>query len=180
MSKEKKPPQENTPEVPFVIGARNTQLRDPLHESWLAKQIRPWGETANLVRNSICNTVLDWHEEDRLIKARLPKPKNMPKRVKMLDLAPVTLNIARMEWTGEQVVYDVKDLPVFIDLGVPLLSLEEAFRSSSRRTLNRQFEKMDDPSSQSVSKSLLSLMFWEDVAVKIDRYRREELTSAAE
>lgn len=156
--------------TPTVTGARNTKLRDPLHEAWLAQQIRPWGYTANLVRNCICNSVIGWDEAGNLIKARLPMPKRPPKPASWFNLVPVTLDIRRMEWTGEQTVYDRKGLPVFVDLGVPLLSLEEAFRGSSRRTLNRQFQKIGTPSSKCVSRSLLSLMFWEDIAVRIDKY----------
>ena len=165
--------------IPTITAERNIKLRSPLYEAYLAEQIRPWGETANLVRDSICGEIADWHDDGRLIKAWLPKLRCRNSRPTPTERAPVTLDLARMEWTGELTVYDTKGRPMFVDVGVPLVSLEEAFRASSRRTLNRQFEKIGNPPKRSVKRSLLSLQLWEDVAVKMVAYRRAEIAAEA-
>lgn len=111
-----------------VTGARLSVLRNPKYEAWLAKQIRPLGETANLVRDEIMNTIECWHEDGGSIKARRLKPKRGCRGVIPTKPKVVTLDTERMEWRCELVVYDVGGKPVMLDHGVALVPVEDCFR----------------------------------------------------
>jgi hypothetical protein len=77
------------------------------------------------------------------------------------------VDIDRMERVGETSVYSTKGKVILIEEGVPLIRLDDAFGQNTRRTLNRVFEKIDQPNKRRVDRRFLPLMFWMDVARKI-------------
>jgi len=77
------------------------------------------------------------------------------------------LDIERMERLGEAFVYSSEGNVIYLEPGIPLVRLDDAFRENTRRTLNRMKEKLRKPCTKRVDKRLLPLVFWLDVAKKI-------------
>ena len=77
------------------------------------------------------------------------------------------LDVDRMERLGEASVYSVKGEVILLEKSVRLTRLDDAFGQNTRRTLNRLFEKIGQPTKQRVDRRLLPLMFWMDVVRKI-------------
>lgn len=155
----------------FVIGARLEKLRNPQEEARLATWLKSLGSTANESRDAMTNLIWEWHESGGDIKARVPKERGKRPKCAVKSLKHYTLDIARMELLGELTLYSIYNEPVLLDLETRLIRVEESFRSNTRRTLNRQFEKIDSLSRRRAVKSLWPLMFWEDVAFKIAHFQ---------
>lgn len=134
-----------------VVAATAWQLSDPAEMSALGSFFKGQAPTANLVRDAIFSTVWDWYVEGNFV------------------LVPTgeQLDIDRMERVGETSVYSTKGRVILIENGVPLIRLDDAFGQNTRRTINRVFEKIDQPTKRRVDRRLLPLMFWMDVAKKI-------------
>lgn len=134
-----------------VYVAPTTKLRDPNHESELARFHRAGASSANMARNHMTFSILDHHEDGGII----------------LTAKGAVLDLERMETLGEQFVYDTDGKTVHLEDDVPLIRLDDSFGANPRRTMNRFFQKADQPSSQCVDHRLLSMMFWADASRKI-------------
>lgn len=151
MSKDKKSVTAATPE----------KLRNPMEESRRASVIQSWAGTANLIRDCIQELIWDWHVEGGKIVTGSRQPQE--------------LCLERMETLGEAHVYDVDGQKISLhcanEAPLYLVRVDDCFRRNTRRTINRHFEKINNPSNRAVDRRLRSLMFWEDVAIKIAERR---------
>ena len=134
-----------------VVAAAAWQLSSPEKMSALAVYFKGQAPTANLVRDAIFVTVWEWHIDGN--RVLLPTGDQ--------------LDIERMERVGETPVYSTSGKMILIEEGVPLVRLDDAFGQNTRRTLNRVFEKISQPSKRRVDRRLMPLMLWMDVAQKI-------------
>jgi len=134
-----------------IVAATAWRLSNPAEMSSLGGFFKGQAPTANLVRDAIFSTVWDWYVEGNRVV--IPTGEQV--------------DIDRMERVGETSVYSTKGNVILIEEGVPLIRLDDAFGQNTRRTLNRVFEKIDQPNKRRVDRRLLPLMFWMDVARKI-------------
>lgn len=134
-----------------VTAATAWQLSKPETMSALACYFKGQAETANLVRDKMCASVWEWSMDGNQIL--------MP--------SGEQLDVDRMERLGEASVYSVKGEVILLEKSVRLTRLDDAFGQNTRRTLNRLFEKIGQPTKQRVDRRLLPLMFWMDVVRKI-------------
>lgn len=134
----------------IITASPVSRLRDPEHERLLAIIHKPTAPTANLVSQRVMSRILDWHATGNIIETHDHR----------------VLNIKRMEFVGEQFVYDIGGKPIFLEKGVPLIRMDDCWGENSRRTINRHFEKIDRPSTQQVDKRRLPMMFWMDISMK--------------
>lgn len=134
-----------------IVAATTWRLSNPAEMSVLGVYYKVRAPTANLVRDLICGTVWDWHTAGNLV---------------LMPTGEV-LDIERMERGGEASVYSKGGTIIFLEDGVPLTRLDDAFGENTRRTINRLFEKINRPSKRRVDRRLLPLMFWMDVVRKI-------------
>jgi hypothetical protein len=77
------------------------------------------------------------------------------------------LDAERMETRGEEYVYSVDEKIIHLEADVPLENIENAFKSNSRRTINRMKSQKYNSRSRRVDKRLLSSVFWMNTAKKI-------------
>lgn len=134
-----------------VYVAPIAKLRDPNHESELARFHKIGGVSANMVCNRILFSILDNHQDGGIIGTA----------------KEAILDIERMETRGEAFVYDTDGKLVHLEDGLPLGRSEDCFRASARRTMSRFLKKADTPSKQCVDRRLLPMMFWIDASRKI-------------
>lgn len=138
-----------------IVAATTWQLSNPTAMSALGDFFKRQAPTANLVRDAICASVWDWYADGNQV----------------LTPTGEELDIERMERVGEISVYSTKGKVIFLEQGVSLIRLDDAFRQNTRRTLNRVFEKIEQPIGRRVDRRLLPLMFWMDVTRKIIDHR---------
>lgn len=150
-------------ETQTIVAARIQRLRSPRHMSNCAAFAKPLAPTANLVRDDITGTILDWIFDGGLV----------------VTAKGLQLDLLLMEETDDPFVRDINGTYVTLMKGVPLTRLDESWGENSRRTINRFFEKIEKPSKQAVDKRLLSMMFWVDLSWKIVEHRKEEIWKLA-
>ncbi|WP_299500459.1 hypothetical protein [uncultured Roseobacter sp.] len=147
-----------------VVAASVEELRCPREEAKRAAIIRTWAETANLVRDRILMEIWNWQQIGGRV---IPSP-----------ASNTAVDLDRMESLGEMHVYDVDRAKISVachnENQILLVRSDDCFGENTRRTLNRHFEKIYDPSKRAVDRRLRSFMFWEDVAIKI-KEKREKL-----
>lgn len=79
----------------------------------------------------------------------------------------IQIDMHRLECSGESSAYDTSGKAILIEKDVPLNRLEDSFGASPRRTLNRIFAKIEEPSKRRVNVQNLSRYFWMTVAMNI-------------
>lgn len=145
-----------------IIATRTEKLRSSPYESEIARFHKTNALTANFARDRAKFAILDHHDNGGIIRTA----------------KGAILDIERMETRGEEFVYTTKSEIVYLldhedndENKCPLVRLDEAFKASSRRTMNHLFAKIDNPSSRCVDIRRLPLMFWLDVAMAIMQNR---------
>ncbi|KIC51044.1 hypothetical protein [Tateyamaria sp. ANG-S1] len=135
----------------IVYGPRAADLRDPHKEQELTEFMLNLGETDMMCFDAVQNLVQDWLDNGG----------------ELATASGGILDIERAEFTGELIIYDVNDKPVFLEPLVPLIRLEEAFGQSPRRCVNHMRAKQGQTSQRRVSVENLPRLFWIAVAAKI-------------
>lgn len=141
-----------------IYGPRLSQLYCPKEEAVRAAKSRLLGRTANQVRDEVTNTVYDWHADGGLIAT--------------VGRQTATIDMTRLEYRGERTAYSVDGKVTLLGDGIELIRVEDSWGSNTRRTWNRHFEKINNPSSSSVDRRLIPGHFWEEVAVRIIEFRK--------
>lgn len=134
-----------------IFAAHSACLRNPIIFTILTRFLFARAETANMVRDLVTAILWNWHASGGCI----------------VTATGEVLDIERMERLGEAFVYSSEGNVIYLEPGIPLVRLDDAFRENTRRTLNRMKEKLRKPCTKRVDKRLLPLVFWLDVAKKI-------------
>jgi len=150
----------------IIYGPRMSKLRCPKEEAKEAAKARKLGDTANLVRNEISNLIYDWHADGGFIQT--------------VGRNAARIDMARMEYTGERTAYSTEGKVILLQDDVDpcdtieLVPFEDSLGRNTRRTINRHFEKIEQPSKTSVDRRLICFRFWESVALSILAFRLKQ------
>lgn len=142
----------------MLYGPRLSQLYCPREEASRAAKARLVGNTANQVRDEITNTIYDWHADGGLIAT--------------VGRYAAEIDMTRLEYRGERTAYSMDNKVIILGDAIELVRVEDSFGSNTRRTLNRHFEKIGNPSSSCVDRRLIPGQFWEEVALRVIEYRK--------
>ncbi|MGH1356535.1 MAG: hypothetical protein ACRBBS_15840 [Thalassovita sp.] len=144
-----------------------SKLRCPTEEAKEAAKAGNLAPTANLIRDEISNLIYDWHADGGFIET--------------VGRNAARIDMARIERSGERTAYSTEGKVILLtDKADPynvieLVPFEESLGRNTRRTINRHFEKIDQPSKTSVDRRLVPFRFWESVALSILEFRLNQL-----
>ncbi|WP_299587675.1 hypothetical protein [uncultured Tateyamaria sp.] len=146
-----------------VLAAPSWLLRNPNHESSLARYWKSQGLSAATTADQIIWEPYVWHVTGNVVMTHAREELDMER----IDVSndPLTYSM-----DGDLLyVEQIRDRSGRIDKekSVPLLNTMAAFGVDRRRTMNRFFAKANDPSENRVNVQVLSMLFWASVAMHV-------------
>ncbi|MBL1438173.1 MAG: hypothetical protein COB08_018470 [Rhodobacteraceae bacterium] len=135
----------------LIYGPRAADLRKPSSEQKRIRFVLNLGDTDMMCCDAIQYLVQDWSDQGGSIATPCGR----------------ILDIERSEYTGEAVIYDTEDRQIFLELGIPLIRVDDCFGASPRRCINNMRAKFGQTSLRRVSAENLPRHFWVAVAMQI-------------
>ena len=147
----------------LIIAASSRLLRNPHHESFLARYWNGKGLSASATADEIGWMPYPWHVDGNAIWTHAQEELDIERMYRSVD--PLTYSMDG-DLIHVEKIFDRDGMLKKADSS-PLLNTNWCFHADRKRTMLRFLAKADEPRSNRVSASLLSLMFWADVSKRI-------------